>query len=146
MSAPANSPAEDRPGGLRRRDRMLSPEEFEAVYSAGGRARGKLLRVDASPNDSAGGGEPRSRVGLSIPKSFGSAVERNRARRRLRETFRTRRAGLPAGFDFILMPNRPVLGAPAEEVARAVVELCREAAGAAARFGGESPEKPGGKP
>jgi len=118
---------------------MLAPAEFEAVYASGGRARGGLLRVVAAARGTLG--ELR-RIGLSVPKRFGNSAERNRAKRRLREAFRLGRGDLPAGFDYVLMPNRPVLDAPFDDVA---AELLRVAAEAAAKFPAKPRAKKGGR-
>ena len=48
--------------------------------------------------------------------------------RQQRLFFRLRRGDFPDGHDYVLMPNRPVLAAAFEDVAREVVLLCREAA------------------
>ncbi len=49
------------------------------------------------------------RLGIAVPKGAGTAVERNRAKRRLRETWHARLAHIPAGRDYVLVA-RPALG------------------------------------
>lgn len=53
------------------------------------------------------------RVGFTVTKQTGNAVERNRIRRRLREVAKTvlPQAGRP-GFDYVLVARRPALTAP----------------------------------
>jgi len=53
------------------------------------------------------------RLGLAVPKAVGSAVTRNRIKRRLREIFRARLAGLPQENDYVLVV-RPGLAETAE--------------------------------
>ncbi len=115
-------------GGFGRSDRMLRPAEFEAVYSRGGRAGGKLFRVVAASRDGAGE-KSSTRLGLSVGKRFGNSPERNRAKRRIREAFRIVRGELPKAVDLIVIPSRPVLDAPFGDVKSALVELGRMAAG-----------------
>ena len=52
---------------------------------------------------------PGPRVGLTVGKVLGDAVERNRIKRRLRECVRRHRALLPYPVDIILHPRRVVL-------------------------------------
>jgi len=53
------------------------------------------------------------RVGLTVTKKSGSAVERNRIRRRLREAARNvMRAAAKPGFDYVLVARRQALAAP----------------------------------
>ena len=44
-----------------------------------------------------------SRLGLAVPKSTGSAVSRNRIKRRLRELWSARLAVIPDGCDYVLV-------------------------------------------
>jgi ribonuclease P protein component len=50
-----------------------------------------------------------ARLGLAVPKGAGSAVERNRVKRRLRESWRARIDAIPVGRDYVLIA-RPALG------------------------------------
>ena len=52
------------------------------------------------------------RVGFTVSKKVGNAVERNRVRRRLREVVRLKSAdALPAGHDYVLIGRRTALSA-----------------------------------
>ena len=122
------SAASTKTGGFRRSDRMLRPAEFEAVYSGGGRAGGKLFRVVAALRDGAWTDSP-PRLGLSVGKRFGNSPERNRAKRRIREAFRIVRGDLPKAVDLVVIPSRPVLDADFGDIKSALVEFGCKAAG-----------------
>jgi len=55
-----------------------------------------------------------ARLGLAASRRLGGAVERNRAKRLLRETFR--RQDRPWGFDVVLVPKRAILERGQNEV------------------------------
>lgn len=70
------------------------------------------------------------RVGFAVPRAFGSAVRRNRARRRLRALCRdrARRGVLPSGM-YLLTPGSRVLSDDAETLGAAFDEVMEEAVG-----------------
>jgi len=86
-------------------DRLKRRADFLAA-ATGARAQTSPFLVQA--RDRSDRGKPR--VGFTITKRTGSAVERNRIRRRLRAAADTilPRAGR-AGFDYVLVARRPAL-------------------------------------
>jgi ribonuclease P protein component len=55
-------------------------------------------------------GTDQPRLGVAATRKLGSAVERNRAKRRARELFRRRRE--VGGLDIVIVPRREMLDAP----------------------------------
>lgn len=112
-----SSPATERFG----RDRRLrSSRDFELLKTLGTSLRGRhcLLLVLARPGES-------TRVGFVASKrGVGGAVQRNRARRRLREIVRRRFPRLPAtGYWIGLIAFRSVLVSSHQDLASDVERL-----------------------
>jgi ribonuclease P protein component len=57
-----------------------------------------------------------TRVGFTVTKKTGNAVERNRIRRRLRELVRLSTIGMKAGHDYVLIGRRTALNAPLDKM------------------------------
>ncbi|HEY2185585.1 MAG TPA: ribonuclease P protein component [Xanthobacteraceae bacterium] len=64
------------------------------------------------------GDQGPGRVGFTVARKVGNAVERNRVRRRLKEMVRLAAAtGLPDGNDYVLVGRRAALSLPFEQIA-----------------------------
>ncbi len=81
--------------------RLKKNHEFARVFRQGKRRPGKYLNLHYRKN-----GLPHNRVGYTTLKHYGTAVERNRMRRLLREAYRTLDPRLSSGYDIILMGVR----------------------------------------
>jgi ribonuclease P protein component len=68
-----------------------------------------------------------SRIGFTVPAAFGSAVDRNRIKRRMREAVRKHWADLEPGWDIVLNPRRTGLALESsriEATIRKVFQSC----------------------
>jgi ribonuclease P protein component len=97
---------------VNRRHRLSRSRDFDAVYRQGRSVSTRFLVLYwFARNDEAIA--EGARLGLAVPKAVGTAVVRNRMKRKLREIFRARSGGLPQGNDYVLVV-RPGLAEAAE--------------------------------
>ncbi len=84
---------------------MLKHADFQAVYKQGKRHfSGNVTVFYRDRNDQAG-----PRVGFTVGKVLGGAVERNRIRRRLRAAVQRHVTQLARPLDIVLHPRKAVL-------------------------------------
>ena len=79
------------------------------MYRQGRSRANRFLVLYAFPRDEeAVGGGPR--LGLSVSRRVGGAVDRNRVKRVLREAFRAEVDRLPAGSDYVIVARPDARG------------------------------------
>ncbi len=78
--------------------RLVKNKQFKAVLERNIRVSNDLLVLYMAENQ-----VKYPRLGISISKSCGNAVIRNRFKRLLREVFRLNQEQIPKGYDYLLM-------------------------------------------
>ncbi|MGH8923901.1 MAG: ribonuclease P protein component [Acidimicrobiia bacterium] len=92
--------------------------DFRRILDTGRRRRAGGLLVVRSP------GQPdQIHIGLVAGKRIGNAVQRNRIRRRLRAAIGD--AEVPAGYDYVLIPESEVGEATYSRLVEWVAAACR---------------------
>ena len=92
--------------------RLRKRAEFLAVRR-GDKRRGRLFLLEVL--DRGDDGAPR--VGFTVTRKVGNAVERNRIRRRLKEAVRLDAAGdMAAGKDYVIVGRSEILSVPFDDL------------------------------
>jgi ribonuclease P protein component len=115
--------------------RLRKHADYQRVYSASRKQFGKQmsyffrLRMPAAPgvelarDVAPDSGAPR--VGLTVPKALGKAVDRNRIKRRMRAAVRKHLFLLQAPVDVVLHPRRSVIDLDMAALEREVASVFR---------------------
>jgi len=87
--------------------RLTRPSEYERVKRDGSVRHGKLLMLSTAVVENSG----MSRIGLITSRRLGSAVTRNRVRRRLREIVRRHQHAVRQNFWIVVVAKRDAVKA-----------------------------------
>ena len=113
--------------GLPRSIRLLKHADFERVYKQGSRHFSSHMTVFYWRQETG-----PARVGFTVGRILGGAVDRNRIKRRLREAVRLRHALLAGPVDIVINPKKSVLrvefGTLLDEIDRAFNLISRKLA------------------
>jgi ribonuclease P protein component len=108
-------------------ERLKRRTDFRAAAQAGARAPANAFVLQGLRRDEAGkdaGQDPGQdnglvRVGFTVSKQVGNAVQRNRVKRRLREMVRLKpETAFAPGHDYVLIGRRTALALPFGDMAR----------------------------
>ncbi len=101
--------------------RLLKPAQFKRAFATGKRVRSSIFTITAKLNEL-----EHPRLGLAISrKAAARAVDRNRIKRIVRESFRTN-ASTMAAFDIVVQATSKTRTQPNTVLSRKLDDLWRE--------------------
>ena len=83
--------------------------DFELIYKTGFKRSGRLMTMFTRERETG-----PARLGIAATRKMGAAVERNRAKRLVRELFRHNKP--LTAVDVVVVPRREILDAPYERI------------------------------
>lgn len=122
----SNDVAGSTPLSLPKEKRILRSAEFKKIYQTGVRVTFRHFAAFCLAAPELDG---PTRFGFTLPRAIGSAVTRNRIRRRVREAVRTLSDKIPSGWAIVINPRRSALEAPFSELSGDVsrlIERCKK--------------------
>jgi ribonuclease P protein component len=121
--------------GARKRRRLSRSGEFDRVYREGSSYANRFLVAYSFPRTEEEEEANELRLGVSVGRKVGGAVERNRIKRALREAFWSLEGELPAGHDFVLVARPDIAALWEREKGVGVRTALREALSATSEGG-----------
>jgi len=111
-----NSPLvtwKEHPHAFDKRDRLLWRSMFMGVQRHGRKVHTKYFVLFLLANDLG-----RVRLGITVSRKVGSAVVRNRVKRRVREVFRQHREFFPPSSDLVIIARKSAARVSYDEILR----------------------------
>ena len=114
----------EKPGeetGLQHTTTLQENREFRRTYYKGKSCTTSVVVLYVLKNH-----RKQNRIGLTATKKVGGAVERNRARRVLREAYRLLEEQFPVGYDYVFVARTKTAYVKTPEVMRAMQSALRK--------------------
>jgi ribonuclease P protein component len=107
---------------VQRKFRLTRSEDFKRVRRSGKSYAHPLVVLIVQKNE-----QGKGRVGVAAGRTAGNAVQRNRAKRLLREAMRTYLTSLASGLDVILVARAGLASATLTDTRSALLNLLQRA-------------------
>lgn len=101
--------------------RVKNEEDFQRVFHRGKSKANRQLVIYTYPKPN----QNHFRVGISVGKKIGNAVERNQIKRYLRQAVTELKNQLPDELDFILIARTDIKGRSFHEVKRSLIHVLK---------------------
>jgi ribonuclease P protein component len=99
-------------------ERICKRSDYLTIYEQGVRSYSKHFTIIACRNQ-----EGNSRLGITVTKKVGSAVQRNRIKRLLREFFRLNKSRLLSSQDIVIIAKKDAYALTYQDVCRELETL-----------------------
>lgn len=109
MISKASSPHDLKTTRFFAREHVRKRAEFELIYKSGFKRSGRLMTMFTMEREAG-----PARLGIAATRKMGAAVERNRAKRLVRELFRHHKPD--TALDIVVVPRREMLDASYDRV------------------------------
>lgn len=106
---------------MKKNERLKKNKEFRKIYNKGKSYVHPLIVLYVLPNSLG-----KNRVGFTVSKRIGNAVQRNRVKRLLKENYRLTKDSLKPGSDFIFLARPRIKTADFWQIKRAVLVLLKK--------------------
>ncbi len=100
---------------------LRKKSDFSAIYNKGKSVGDRFVVLFYRPNHLS-----YNRTGFLASKKVGNSVKRNRARRLMKESYRSIKNDLPQGYDFIIIARNTISERKCAEVERSMKSAFRK--------------------
>ncbi|MDO5690400.1 MAG: ribonuclease P protein component [Tissierellia bacterium] len=98
--------------------RLRKNSDYQQVFKKGRSHWNKHFTIVMRKNEETG-----PRIGFTITKKYGNAVQRNRKRRQLKEIVRNNQQALISGYDLVIIPKKNTLTMNYHELEDSLTQL-----------------------
>lgn len=106
---------------LRKTRRIIDNNEYRLVYKHGKYEVGRLCVIYRMPV-----AKEKTRIGFVTGKKIGGAVQRNRARRLMKEVYRLHQHDIREGYHIVIVGRGPMKDATYERAEKEILYLLRK--------------------